>query len=239
MIPNISWSQSNDNISLKIHISDTKFKDIKLNINENNLIHFSYLSYEFNFQLFSTVNSDYNINNNGREINITLQKLNKQWWNKLELNNKYKQYISIDWDKWIDEEDNMSYDTNNNNNGFDVNEMMMQMGINENIDVETETNDDFEEHSPNYLNNDSNDNESMNMEEIDLNNVVCDDENIIMNNEGKNEDKDEDEDIEENKEENKILDDVDIDTINLDRFNDLQLRDTNVYDLDIDTINNE
>lgn len=229
MIPNISWSQSCDTISLKIHISDTKSKDIKLNINENNIIYFSYLLYEFNIQLFSTVNSEYNINNNGREINITLQKLNKQWWNKLELNNKYKQYISIDWDKWIDEEDVMSYDTNDNN-GFDVNKMMQQMGINENIDVEKdtnyeeqETNDNDEKNSPNYF--DSNNNENTNIEEIDLNNVTCDYENIIMNNENGNEDK--------------VFNNDDMDKLNLDRFNDLQLRDTNVYDLDMDVINNE
>lgn len=215
MIPNILWSQTSDIISLQLQIINCE--DIEFNILENNILQFSGISnknttienkYEFRFRLTSFINSEYKINNNNREINVLLNKNKNNWWNKLTSCNEYKSHIRINWDKWIDEDEDET--KNEQNNMFDMNEIMQQMGLNSNNnnDIEDdrssmECNDDCE-----HLDID----EDTDIKEINMDNI--DSESIIVDYFGNNENN-----------ENNILDtNVIEDSVDLLGLEEIQLR---------------
>lgn len=162
-IPTLKWYQDKDNVYLDIEACNSI--DFKLKISDNNLS-FSYLSnnnyYEMKFELFDNVDHikyvDYK-----SSIKITLEKKNKDYWIYLTYDkNQYKNYIKLDWNKWIDEDTddekdfdmsnmmkNMGGMMNNENSPFDFSKMMESMN-NQNLgeldnDNDIDDNDNMEE----------------------------------------------------------------------------------------------
>ena len=126
--PVILWSQTKKNINLKICLSDSS--NIHCKLVENNIefnCESNNLNYNFSFQTLSEVKND-SMNVSGNSINISLEKVNHTWWDKLTENKDYKNHIKVDWDKWIDEEDEETVN-NYDNTSFDMGSMeqMMQM----------------------------------------------------------------------------------------------------------------
>ena len=104
-IPEILWSQTKKDVNIKICIND--YSNTNFDVSDNN-VNFNCksnnLNYNFSFQTFKDI-KDYKISEIGNTINITLNKMDKEWWNKLTENNHYKNHIKVDWNKWIDEDD--------------------------------------------------------------------------------------------------------------------------------------
>ena len=124
--PTILWSQTKTNVNLKISLSD--YRNLNFDLSDSNITfscESNNLNYAFSFQTFKDV-KDYRMNDTGSIINITLEKTENEWWNKLTENINYKNNIKVDWDKWIDEDE---FDDNNEygNNDFDMQEMMRMM----------------------------------------------------------------------------------------------------------------
>jgi prostaglandin-E synthase len=161
-IPNLKWYQDKDYVYLDIDAYNAV--DFNLKIKDNNL-NYSFVSnnnyYEMKFELFDNADHVKYIDCKS-SIKITLQKKNKEYWRNLTFEkNLYKNYIKLDWNKWIDEdseEENNNFDFSNmmknmggmmnNNNGnapFDFKQMMESMNTEENDEENLEEIDEDEE----------------------------------------------------------------------------------------------
>jgi len=133
-IPNILWSQNEENISIKVILNDSK--DLKINSN-NSSINFNCTSndkeYNFSFVLSKEIQSEDKINIHGRHISIILKKKEPIYWEKLTEDIKFKNFIKIDWDTWINVED-LYLSEENKSNEIDNMESMMRMMQNMNGD---------------------------------------------------------------------------------------------------------
>jgi hypothetical protein len=130
--PKILWSQKKTNINLKICLSG--YSNVNFDLIDNN-INFNCesgnLNYTFSFQTFKGI-KDYTIYESGNSINITLNKIDSEWWSKLTENKNYKNHIKVDWDKWIDEDDIDDNDDSEHSN-FDLGNMQEMMKMMQNM----------------------------------------------------------------------------------------------------------
>lgn len=145
-IPSILWSQTKKNINLKISLNDSKNVNLILDDNINFDCESNKSNYTFSFKLLHNVQSEPVINVFGNNISILLTKEEEIWWSKLTEDQQFKKHIKVDWDKWIDEDDEIE-DSNQNSN-FDMGNMqemmkmmqMQNMGNEENC-INTENSD--------------------------------------------------------------------------------------------------
>lgn len=124
--PTILWSQTKENINLKICLSDCQNVNIELDDNINFSCQSQNENYYFSFKPMDKV-KEHRVNVSGNNINIVLNKVETTWWDKLTLNKDYKNHIKVDWDKWVEEDGEVM--VNYDNTSFDMGNMeqMMQM----------------------------------------------------------------------------------------------------------------
>ena len=130
--PKILWSQTKKNINIKICVNDSQ--NVKLTLDDN--INFDCESnnsnYKFSFKLLHKVQTEPIINVFGNNINILLTKDEDNWWSKITEDIHFKKHIKVDWDKWIDEDEDGEIEGSNPNPNLDMGNMqemmkMMQM----------------------------------------------------------------------------------------------------------------
>ena len=110
-IPQITWAQSMEHIYLFIEL-EPKEDDIKFT---NNSISFKQDEYEFILELADKISAENCIINKTRIFEITLFKENTKYWDHiLKDRNLYKNNITINWNKWIDEDATSSDEFNIN-----------------------------------------------------------------------------------------------------------------------------
>lgn len=129
-IPSILWSQTKKNINLKICLNDSKNVNLIVDDNINFDCESNNSNYTFSFKLLHKVQSEPVINIFGNNISILLTKDEEVWWSRITEDIQFKKHIKVDWDKWIDEDDEVE-DSNQNPN-LDMGNMqemmkMMQM----------------------------------------------------------------------------------------------------------------
>lgn len=99
-IPNISWAQNQKLIYLNILIEPN---DYNLNISDN-ILKFSQDDYEFEIEFKHDIDNNFKCNKN-RILEIDIPKVEYKFWDHLTKNPNYmKNNISINWDRWIDED---------------------------------------------------------------------------------------------------------------------------------------
>ncbi|XP_038980716.1 co-chaperone protein p23-1 isoform X1 [Phoenix dactylifera] len=107
--PTVKWAQRCDKIYLTVELPDAK--DVNLKLEPEGKFSFSAnkdgVSYEVDLELFdkvSTKESKFIIGM--RSIVYVIKKAEKKWWSRLlKDEGKPPAFLKVDWDKWIDEED--------------------------------------------------------------------------------------------------------------------------------------
>ena len=108
-IPNISWAQNQKLIYLNILIEP---KDYKLDISDN-ILKFSQDDYEFKIEFKHDIDNNFKCNEN-RIFELDITKVESKFWDHLiNDHNSMKNYLTINWDRWIDvDEDDEILDLN-------------------------------------------------------------------------------------------------------------------------------
>ncbi|XP_019247190.1 PREDICTED: uncharacterized protein OsI_027940 isoform X2 [Nicotiana attenuata] len=109
--PQVKWAQRPDVVYLTVLLPDAK--DSKVNLDPEGVFNFSATAgagdrhYELKLELQDKVNvEESKISIGVRSIVCVLQKAEPKWWNKLLRGDaKTPHYVKVDWDKWVDEDD--------------------------------------------------------------------------------------------------------------------------------------
>nr|XP_009769849.1 PREDICTED: uncharacterized protein OsI_027940-like isoform X2 [Nicotiana sylvestris]XP_016461899.1 PREDICTED: uncharacterized protein OsI_027940-like isoform X2 [Nicotiana tabacum] len=109
--PQVKWAQRPDVVYLTVLLPDAK--DSKVNLDPEGVFTFSATAgagdrhYELKLELLDKVNvEESKISIGVRSIVCVLQKAEPKWWNKLLRGDaKTPHYVKVDWDKWVDEDD--------------------------------------------------------------------------------------------------------------------------------------
>ncbi|XP_078445165.1 co-chaperone protein p23-1-like [Wolffia australiana] len=133
--PTAKWSQRSDKIFFTIELPDAK--DVKLKLEPEGKFIFSAtkdgVPYEIDIDLADKVNAEESKVNVGvRSIVYVIQKSEKKWWTRLlKQEGKPPSFLKVDWDRWVDEEDE---DT-----GLDLDNMdfsKLNMGGDDDLDMD-------------------------------------------------------------------------------------------------------
>ncbi|KAI5680435.1 hypothetical protein M9H77_01662 [Catharanthus roseus] len=109
--PEVKWAEREDKVFLTVMLPDAK--NPKVNLEPNGDFTFSATAgpenhpYELKLNLHDAVNvEESKINIGVRNIFCVLEKDEKKWWKKLlRGDEKTPHYVKVDWDKWVDEDD--------------------------------------------------------------------------------------------------------------------------------------
>lgn len=109
--PEVKWAQRTDKIFITILLPDAKNANVKLE--PEGKLTFSATAgsldtpFELNLELYDKVNVEAsNINVGLRHILCVVEKAEKGWWKRLlKGEGKTPLYLKVDWDKWVDEDE--------------------------------------------------------------------------------------------------------------------------------------
>ncbi|XP_044502670.1 uncharacterized protein OsI_027940-like isoform X6 [Mangifera indica] len=110
-VPEVKWAQRQDKVFITVLLPDSK--NAKVNLEPEGVFTFSASAgaennlYEIKLELFDKVNvEESKINIGVRSIFCILEKAEKGWWKKLlRGDGKAPHYVKVDWDKWVDEDE--------------------------------------------------------------------------------------------------------------------------------------
>jgi hypothetical protein len=133
-IPSVLWHQTKDEVYFTIEVNNIDNENITI---AENSFSFSGISnnnnYEINFEYLNNIdnnNSKYVVEQ--KNIKVTLKKINiNEYWNSLTKDkNIYKNNIKVNWNAWVDEDDEEENQNPMGNMPFDLQQMMANMGGN-------------------------------------------------------------------------------------------------------------
>ncbi|KDP28144.1 hypothetical protein JCGZ_13915 [Jatropha curcas] len=109
--PEVKWAQRVDKVFITVLLPDAK--NAKVNLEPEGVFTFSASAgaenhvYELKLELFDKVNvEESKINIGVRSIFCIVEKAEKVWWKKLlRGDGKPPHYLKVDWDKWVDEDE--------------------------------------------------------------------------------------------------------------------------------------
>lgn len=109
--PEIKWAQRVDKVYVTVQLPDSK--NAKVDLTPDGVFTFSATAgaenhlYELNLPLFDKVNvEESKINVGVRSIFCVVQKAEEEWWKRLlKAEGKPPHYVKVDWDKWVDEDE--------------------------------------------------------------------------------------------------------------------------------------
>ncbi|GAB4836176.1 hypothetical protein Ancab_001089 [Ancistrocladus abbreviatus] len=109
--PAVKWAQRSDKVFITIELPDAK--DVKLKLEPEGKFIFSAtkdgIPYEVDFELFDKIDVEESKHNIGlRSIVYAIKKAEKKWWSRLlKQEGKAPAFVKVDWDKWVDEDEEM------------------------------------------------------------------------------------------------------------------------------------
>ncbi|XP_039145494.1 co-chaperone protein p23-1-like [Dioscorea cayenensis subsp. rotundata] len=109
--PLTKWAQRSDKVYITIELPDAK--EVKLSLQPNGQFHFSATTgaenvpYEIDFELYDKVNVEESKAAVGlRNICYLVKKAESKWWSRLlKKEGRPPAFLKVDWDKWIDEDE--------------------------------------------------------------------------------------------------------------------------------------
>ncbi|XP_071711905.1 co-chaperone protein p23-1-like [Rutidosis leptorrhynchoides] len=109
--PTLKWAQRSDVLFITIDLPDAK--DVKLKLEPEGKFYFSAtagaenLPYEIDINLHDKLNVDESKARVGsRSIVYLIKKEESKWWNRLlKQEGKTPAFVKVDWDKWVDEDE--------------------------------------------------------------------------------------------------------------------------------------
>mgnify|MGYP001394433650 CR=1 FL=1 len=127
MIPNLIWFQNKESVIIDINKVNSDNYDLKIdekNFNYNTTLNNTI--YKINFELFDEFEKfEHKIYNNQCRV-IIYKKEETSFWTRLTSSkNLYKNNIKINWNNWVDEDDD---EEENMDNNMDMESMMRAMG---------------------------------------------------------------------------------------------------------------
>jgi len=119
-IPQITWAQNSKVIYLNIILEPNEISNIKL---LNNKIIFKHNEYFAELELENNIDIENSIINKNRIYELNLVKKENNFWNNLLKDKKlYKNYIKIDWSRWVDEDNINDSETSDDEDNINYNE---------------------------------------------------------------------------------------------------------------------
>ncbi|XP_057963068.1 uncharacterized protein OsI_027940-like [Malania oleifera] len=146
-LPEVKWAERLDKVYITVQLPDAK--NAKANLEPEGVFNFSATGgtedhfYELKLELFDKVNvEESKVNIGVRSVFCVVEKAEKKWWKKLlRADGKPPHYIKVDWDKWVDEdEDNGAGDLDFG--GMDFSKFGGMEGMGDDIMGDPEDSDD-------------------------------------------------------------------------------------------------
>ncbi|KAM4893571.1 very-long-chain (3R)-3-hydroxyacyl-CoA dehydratase 3 [Sylvia borin] len=108
--PHVHWAQRHRELFLRVDLSDVRNPDITIT---DNVLHFRAQGhgakgdniYEFEIEFLEPVEPKPVCRMTQRQLNITVQKKESNWWERLTKQEKRPLFLAPDFDRWLDESD--------------------------------------------------------------------------------------------------------------------------------------
>uniref|UniRef100_A0A7N0VCA9 Co-chaperone protein p23 n=1 Tax=Kalanchoe fedtschenkoi TaxID=63787 RepID=A0A7N0VCA9_KALFE len=108
--PEVKWAEREDKVFITVQLPNAA--DAKVVLEPEGVFGFTASGgadkqpYEIKLNLHDKVNvEESKINVGPRNVFCIIEKAEKQWWKKLVKDVKTPHYVKVDWDKWVDEDD--------------------------------------------------------------------------------------------------------------------------------------
>ncbi|XP_010478706.1 PREDICTED: uncharacterized protein OsI_027940-like isoform X2 [Camelina sativa] len=109
--PTVKWAQRSDKVYITVELPDAE--DVKVKLDPHGKFFFSATSgpsktpYEVEIDLFESVDvNESKASVSSRCICYMVKKAESKWWNRLiKQEGKTPVYLKVDWDKWVDEDE--------------------------------------------------------------------------------------------------------------------------------------
>ncbi|ESW23925.1 hypothetical protein PHAVU_004G088000 [Phaseolus vulgaris] len=150
--PSVKWAQRSDVLYLTVELPDAQ--DVKLKLEPEGKFHFSAtagsekIPYEVDIDLFDEID----VNNSkasvgSRNICYLVKKTENKWWDRLlKKGGKTPVFLKVDWDKWVDEDEEEPENQPTSDMDFgDIDFSKLNMGGGEGLDFDAAGNDDDDE----------------------------------------------------------------------------------------------
>lgn len=110
LTPLVYWAQRHEEVYLRVELTDAQ--NIEVHVHEK-VLRFraqghgakGQNEYEFSLEFLSPVKSEVSHRSTQRQVNITLQKEQRGWWERLTLQERKPVFLVPDFDRWLDESD--------------------------------------------------------------------------------------------------------------------------------------
>uniref|UniRef100_A0A3P8XF16 Very-long-chain (3R)-3-hydroxyacyl-CoA dehydratase n=1 Tax=Esox lucius TaxID=8010 RepID=A0A3P8XF16_ESOLU len=108
--PHVYWAQRHEDIYLRVELIDAQNLDISVH---DNVLQFKAQGhgakgqndYEFSLMFLNAVKTEVSYRSTQRQVNITVKKQQRGWWERLTVQEKKPVFLAPDFDRWIDESD--------------------------------------------------------------------------------------------------------------------------------------
>ncbi|KAG9451232.1 hypothetical protein H6P81_011197 [Aristolochia fimbriata] len=109
--PSVKWAQRSDKVFITIELPDAE--DVKLKLEPEGKFVFSAMAgadntlYEIDLDLYDKVNVEESKSSIGlRNLRYIVKKAEEKWWKRLlKQEGKPPVFLKVDWDKWVDEDE--------------------------------------------------------------------------------------------------------------------------------------
>ncbi|KAM9351573.1 very-long-chain (3R)-3-hydroxyacyl-CoA dehydratase [Symphorus nematophorus] len=110
LTPLVYWAQRHEEIYLRVELTDAK--NIDIHVHEK-VLQFraqghgakGQNEYEFSLEFLLPVKPEVSHKSTQRQVNITVQKEQRGWWERLTLQERRPVFLAPDFDRWLDESD--------------------------------------------------------------------------------------------------------------------------------------
>ncbi|CAL8356292.1 unnamed protein product [Lota lota] len=110
LTPHVYWAQRHEDVYLRVELIDAK--NIKVHISDN-VLEFSgqghgakgQNDYQFSLAFRLPVNTEVSCKSTQRQVNITVRKAQRGWWDRLTVQERKPVFLAPDFDRWLEESD--------------------------------------------------------------------------------------------------------------------------------------
>ncbi|XP_047452151.1 very-long-chain (3R)-3-hydroxyacyl-CoA dehydratase [Mugil cephalus] len=110
LTPLVYWAQRHEEIYLRVELTDAQ--NIDVHVHEN-VLHFraqghgakGQNEYQFSLEFLSPVKSEVSHRSTQRQVNVTVRKGQRGWWERLTVQERKPVFLAPDFDRWLDESD--------------------------------------------------------------------------------------------------------------------------------------
>lgn len=110
LTPLVYWAQRHEDIYLRVELTDAQNIDVHV---DENALHFSAQGhgakgqneYNFSLEFLLPVKPQVSYKSTQRQVNITVHKIQRGWWERLTVQERKPVFLAPDFDRWLDESD--------------------------------------------------------------------------------------------------------------------------------------